>query len=125
MVNLRGETIGSILRWTLAATLACAASAPLAQSFPQKPIRFVVGFTPGGPSDILARALGQKLGERWSQQGVIENRPGAVGNVAAEAVAKRTPDGYTWAPGHNSNLPTNPGLSRPLGYPPCNDYRPV
>src|SRR5688572_17983058 len=90
-----GETIRAILRSALmAAALAVAATASLAQDFPQKPIRFVVGFTPGGPSDILARALGQKLGERWSQPVVIENRPGAGGNVAAEAVAKSTPDGY-------------------------------
>ena len=90
-----GETIGAFLYSVLTAALVCAATPSLAQSFPEKPIRFVVGFTPGGPSDILARALGQKLGERWGQQVVIENRPGAGGNVAAEAVAKSAPDGYT------------------------------
>src|SRR4051812_24974365 len=125
MLNLRGETIGTILRWTLAATLACAATAALAQSYPDKPIRFVVGFTPGGPSDILARALGQKLGERWNQQVVIENRPGAGGNVAAEAVAKSAPDGYTWLLGNNSILATNQSLYRSLGYDPVKDFAPV
>jgi hypothetical protein len=97
----------------------------LGQQFPEKPIRFVVGFTPGGPSDILARALGQKLGERWSQQVVIENRPGAGGNVAAEAVAKSAPDGYTWLLGNNSILATNQSLYRSLGYDPVKDFAPV
>src|SRR3954466_6065844 len=125
MRNLRGETIDTILRWTLAAMLACAASTPLAQGFPEKPIRFVVGFTPGGPSDILARALGQKLGERWTQQVVIENRPGAGGNVAAEAVARSAPDGYTWLLGNNSILATNQSLYRSLAYDPVKDFAPV
>jgi tripartite-type tricarboxylate transporter receptor subunit TctC len=97
----------------------------LAQGFPEKPIRFVVGFTPGGPSDILARALGQKLGERWGQQVLIENRPGAGGNVAAEAVVKSAPDGYTWLLGNNSILATNQSLYRSLGYDPAKDFAPV
>jgi tripartite-type tricarboxylate transporter receptor subunit TctC len=93
--------------------------------FPEKPVRFVVGFTPGGPSDILARALGQKLAEGWSQQVVIENRPGAGGNIAAEVVAKSAPDGYTWLLGNNSVLATNQFLYRKLGYDPVRDFAPV
>jgi len=120
-----GETIGAFLYSVLTAALVCAATPSLAQSFPEKPIRFVVGFTPGGPSDILARALGQKLGERWGQQVVIENRPGAGGNVAAEAVAKSAPDGYTWLLGNNSILATNQSLYRSLGYDPVKDFAPV
>jgi len=88
-------------------------------------VRFVVGFTPGGPSDILARALGQKLAESWSQQVVIENRPGAGGNLAAETVAKSAPDGYTWLLGNNSILATNQSLYRSLGYDPVRDFAPV
>ena len=88
-------------------------------------MRFVVGFTPGGPSDILARALGQKLAERWGQQVVVENRPGAGGNVAAEAVAKSAPDGYTWLLGNNSILATNHALYRRLPYDPLKDFAPV
>src|SRR4051812_47311325 len=114
-----------ILRWAMMAAALCAAPSSPAQSFPEKPIRFVVGFTPGGPSDILARALGQKLGERWGQQVVIENRPGAGGNVAAEAVAKSVPDGYTWLLGNNSILATNRSLYRSLGYDPVKDFAPV
>src|SRR5258706_1698997 len=81
-----------------------------AQAWPEKPVRFVVGFTPGGPSDILARALGQKLAELWAQQVVIENRPGAVGNIAAELVAKSAPDGHTWLLGNKTILAANHSL---------------
>jgi len=96
-----------------------------AQAWPEKPVRFVVGFTPGGPSDILARALGQKLAELWAQQVVIENRPGAGGNIAAELVAKSAPDGYTWLLGNNSILATNPSLYARLAYDPLRDFAPV
>ena len=101
------------------------AGAPLAQAFPEKPVRFVIGFTPGGPSDILARAVGQKLAERWGQQVVVENRPGAGGNLAAEAVAKSAADGYTWLLGNNSILATNHALYRKLPYDPVKDFAPV
>jgi len=104
--------------------LVCAAGAP-AQGWPEKPVRVVVGFTPGGPSDILARALGQKLAELWSRQVVIENRPGAGGNIAAELVAKSAPDGYTWLLGNNSILATNQSLYGKLGYDPVKDFAPV
>jgi tripartite-type tricarboxylate transporter receptor subunit TctC len=105
--------------------LALALAAPLCSAFPDRPVRFVIGFTPGGPSDILARALGQKLAERWGQQVVIENRPGAGGNLAAEAVAKSAPDGYTWLLGNNSTLATNHALYRKLPYDPVKDFAPV
>ena len=104
--------------------VACAASA-LAQAWPERPVRFIVGFTPGGPSDIIARALGQKLAELWAQQVVIENRPGAGGNIAAELVAKSAPDGYTWLLGNNSILATNQSLYSRLGYDPVKDFAPV
>ena len=108
---------------TFAAILALVVSA--AHAFPEKPVRFVIGFTPGGPSDILARAVGQKLAERWGQQVVVENRPGAGGNLAAEAVAKSAPDGYTWLLGNNSILATNHALYRKLPYDPLKDFAPV
>ena len=83
--------------WMAAAGLGAAACAGIctAQSYPYKPIRFLVGFPPGGTSDILARTIGQKLAESFGQQVVIENRPGAGGNIGAEAAAKSAPDGYT------------------------------
>jgi tripartite-type tricarboxylate transporter receptor subunit TctC len=111
----------------LAASLASSAGVSNAQTpgFPEKPVRFVVGFTPGGPSDILARALGHKLAQGWGQQVVIENRPGAGGNLAAESVARSAPDGYTWLLGNNSVLATNQSLYRNLGYDPVKDFAPV
>jgi tripartite-type tricarboxylate transporter receptor subunit TctC len=113
----------------LAAYLLLALAAPLCgaqtASFPAKPVRFVIGFTPGGPSDILARAVGQRLAERWGQQVVVENRPGAGGNLAAEAVARSAPDGHTWLLGNNSILATNQSLYRNLPYDPVNDFAPV
>jgi tripartite-type tricarboxylate transporter receptor subunit TctC len=111
-------------RVLLAAALALATCVCNAQ-LPGKPVRFVVGFTPGGPSDILARALGQKLAERWSQQVLIDNRPGAGGNIAAEMVAKSPPDGTTWLLGNNSILATNRSLYRSLNYDPVKDFAPV
>jgi len=99
------------------ALLACPA---MAQS-----VRFVVGFTPGGPSDILARALGAKLSETLGQPVVVENRPGAGGNLAAEVVAKSPPDGNTWLLGNNSILATNQALYSHLGYDPVKDFAPV
>ena len=110
----------------LVLVLALASAGALAQgAFPQKPVRFVVGFTPGGPSDILARALGQKLADTWRSQVVVENRPGAGGNVAAEAVARAPADGYTWLLGNNSILATNRSLYRSLAYDPEKDFAPV
>ena len=88
-------------------------------------VRFVVGFTPGGPSDILARALGAKLADTLGQPVVVENRPGAGGNLAAEVVAKSAPDGNTWLLGNNSILATNAALYSRLGYDPVKDFAPV
>ena len=112
------------MRYALVAAVLTLASAS-AGAFPDKPVRFVIGFTPGGPSDILARAVGQKLAERWGQQVMIENRPGAGGNLAAEAVAKSAPDGYTWLLGNNSILATNQSLYKKLPYDPVKDFAPV
>jgi len=88
-------------------------------------VRFVVGFTPGGSSDILARALAAKLAESLGQPVVVENRPGAGGNLAAEVVAKSAPDGNTWLLGNNAILATNHALYTRLGYDPVKDFAPV
>ena len=66
-----------------------------AQAYPTRPVRFIVGFAPGGAADIMARLTGQWLSEQLGQQFVIENRPGAAGNIATEAAVRSPPDGYT------------------------------
>src|SRR5262245_4590122 len=66
-----------------------------AQAYPTRPVRIIVGFAPGGATDIMARLMGQSLSERLGQQFVIENRPGAASNVGTEAVVNAAPDGYT------------------------------
>lgn len=78
-----------------AAVLAFVSAAAGAQDYPVKPIRLVAPFAAGGGTDVLARIVGQKLNERWGQAVVVDNRPGAGGNVGADLVAKSTPDGYT------------------------------
>ena len=72
-----------------------AACAAFGQTYPAKPIRVVVHFPAGGPTDLVARALGQKFNEAWGQQVIIDNRPGAGGIVGVETVVRAAPDGYT------------------------------
>jgi tripartite-type tricarboxylate transporter receptor subunit TctC len=78
-----------------ATPLAAASSRTFAQSYPARPVRWIVGFPPGGPNDITARLMADSISQRLHQTFVVENRPGASGNVATEAVAKSAPDGYT------------------------------
>lgn len=96
-----------------------------AQSYPSKPIRFVVGFTAGGASDITARIVGQKLSEHFGQPVIIDNRAGASGTIAASIVAKAPPDGYTLLSGATSILAINPGLFDKLDYDSLRDFAPV
>jgi len=96
-----------------------------AQAWPTRPLRLVVPFTPGGSTDILARALGQALAESLGQPVVIENKPGAGGAIGAEAVARAQPDGYTLLMGHIGTLAVNPSLYPKLGYRPLEDFATV
>lgn len=95
-----------------------------AQEYPAKPIRFVVGFTPGGTTDILAREIGARMQESWGRAIVVDNRPGAGGNIAAELVAKAPPDGYTVLVATNV-IAINPSLYSKLGFDPINDFAPI
>ena len=104
------------------AVLGCAlcASAP-AQTYPAKPVRFLVGFAAGGGTDIMARAVAQKLSDAFGQQVVVENRPGANGNIAGEAVARAPADGYTIlmiSVSHSVNV----SLYRKMSYDPLKDF---
>ena len=94
-------------------------------AYPTKPVTLVVAFTPGGPSDVLSRILGRKLEQILGQPFVIENRPGAGGNIAAESVAHAAPDGHTLLMGNNSILATNAALYRSIGFDPEKDFIPI
>jgi tripartite-type tricarboxylate transporter receptor subunit TctC len=106
------------------ATHGALAQAP-ASAYPTRAIRLVVPFTPGGSTDILARAIGQKLTEAWGQPVVIDNVPGAGGSIGADKVAKAPADGYTLLMGHIGTLAVNPSLYPALPYDPIKSYAPV
>jgi tripartite-type tricarboxylate transporter receptor subunit TctC len=109
-----------------AAVLAAAAPAAHAQAqpWPSKPVRIVVPYPPGGPTDIVARLVGQRLSERLKQPFVIENRAGAGGNLGAEAAAKSPADGYTLLLGTTAHA-INPSLFKSLGYDIRKDFGPI
>jgi tripartite-type tricarboxylate transporter receptor subunit TctC len=97
----------------------------MAQSYPNRPIRFVVPFAPGGSTDTLARTIGQKLTDALQQQVVVDNRSGANGNIGMEIVAHAAPDGYTILLGYIANLGIGPGLYAKLPFDPVRDYAPI
>jgi tripartite-type tricarboxylate transporter receptor subunit TctC len=96
-----------------------------AQAFPSKPIRIVVGFAPGGPADVMARLIGQRLTAVLGQSVVIDNRPGASGAIAARAVAESEADGYTLLLGNTSTLIIAPMMYRNVNYDPDKSFAPV
>lgn len=112
-----------IVGW-LTAALTAAGFPAHAQLFPSKPIRFVAAFPAGGPSDIVARAVGKRMAEVLGQPVVVENRTGAGGNIGAEAVAKAAPDGYTVLLG-GSYVTIAPSLYRKPPFDPVRDFAPV
>jgi len=101
----------------------CAAAE--AQPWPSHPIRFVVAAPPGSSLDVMARAIGEGLRERLGQAVLVDNRPAAGGTIAADAVAKSVPDGYTWLLGFNGPLAFAPYLYAKLPYDPLRDLTPV
>ena len=103
----------------------CFCAAVSAQEWPSKPIRFIAPNLPGGPTDILARLIGQKLAESLGQPVIIENRAGAAGNIGTEAAAKSAPDGYTLVTGNNATFGANVSLYKRLGFDPVKDFAPV
>ena len=109
----------------LCATCLAAPAQTAALAYPSKPIRFVLGFAPGGASDTMARAIGNRLSEGLGQPVVIDNRAGAGGNIAAEIVARSVPDGYTMLLGNNGILAVNVSLYPKLAFDPVKDFAPV
>ena len=111
--------------FAVAACLLAALPAIRAADYPTRPLTLVVAFTPGGASDVLSRILARKLEQILGQPIVIDNRPGAGGNVAAEAVAHSAPDGYTLFTGNNAILATNAALYKKINFDPVADFAPI
>jgi tripartite-type tricarboxylate transporter receptor subunit TctC len=112
------------MKWIFAALALCAAAAVNAQSYPGKPVRIVVTFTVGGAADLTARLVGDKLGELWKQQIIVENRIGAGGRIGAEAVQKSPPDGYTLLLLANTHA-INQALYKDQAYDLLKDFAPL
>ena len=112
---------------SLAATLAILTpqAVAAADGYPSRPVRFVVAFPPGGGTDIIARSIAQKLAERIAQQVVVDNRPGAGGNIGTDIVAKSAPDGYTLLMGSAGPLAINASLFAKMPFDPIKDLAPV
>ena len=112
---------------SLSAALAVSAlhAAAAAEAYPARPVRFVVAFPPGGGTDIIARSIAQKLAERIAQQVVVDNRPGAGGNIGTDIVVKSAPDGYTMLMGSAGPLAINANLFGKMPFDPIRDLAPV
>src|SRR5580693_8236950 len=108
-----------------AAAMASAAAQEDPSKYPTRAIHIIVGFTPGGGNDIIARIVGQKLSESLGQPVVIENKPGAGAIVATEYVAKATPDGYTLLVGASGAMAINPAVYAKLPYDSIGDFTPI
>ena len=109
----------------LAAMLATATLPSWAQTYPSRPVQFVVGYAPGGTGDFVARLLAEKLTGALGQPVNVENRPGASGTAAAQSVARAAPDGYTLLVGQPGEVSINPMLMKDVGYDPAKDLQPV
>ncbi|HXJ52943.1 MAG TPA: tripartite tricarboxylate transporter substrate binding protein [Burkholderiales bacterium] len=114
-----------VLRVVCVALAVLAAGAEGADVYPSKPIRFVVAFPPGGGTDLVARTVAPRLAERLAQQVVVDNRPGAGGNLGTEIVAKSAPDGYTMLMGSVGPLAINASLFARMPFDPLKDLAPV
>jgi tripartite-type tricarboxylate transporter receptor subunit TctC len=115
------------LRYLLAGVVATACAIPAAaqQSYPERPIRLIVGFAPGGNTDTVGRVVGQKLGERLGTQVVVDNRDGASGTIGTEIAARATPDGYTLTMGTTTTHAIAVAAFAKLRYDPVRDFAPI
>ncbi len=108
-----------------AGVLAIPAFDAVAQTFPTKPIQFVIGFSPGGPSDVMSRIIVDRLGQILGQPVVVDNRPGAGGSIAGQSVSRAAPDGYTLLLATNGVLATNQYIYKDIGYNPLTAFAPI
>jgi tripartite-type tricarboxylate transporter receptor subunit TctC len=115
----------SLLALAGAPALLVLAQARAQSAYPQRPVRLVVPYAPGGPSDSVARFVAQKLSLAWGQQMVVDNRPGANANIGAEAVARAPADGYTLLLGTGSTHGINPAIYPRLPFDPVKDFQPI
>src|SRR5919107_5793928 len=109
----------------LAVSCLCVSSAVAADAYPTKPVRFVITFPPGGPTDTVVRLVGERLTQEWGQPMIIDNRGGAGGIVGTEIVAHAAPDGYSFLVGTAGGMTINPALRPKLPYDPFRDFAPV
>src|SRR6185503_761546 len=123
-VPCRGERMKLLLQAAFTAAFVvsqCLGQAAAADAYPSKPVRIIVGYSPGTTSDVFARMIAQKLTEKWGQSVIVENRDGAAGSIGAEAVARAAPDGYTLMLGSNA-VTLGPLLRSQLPYDPFRDF---
>ena len=113
-------------RYCLASLLLVfSAAAAAAETYPSKPVRFVITFPPGGPTDVVVRLIGQRLTDQWGHPMIVDNRGGAGGIVGTEIVARAEPDGYSFLVGTAGGMTINPALRSKLPYDPFRDFTPV
>lgn len=126
-MNIVWHAVGVFLALAAGATVSCAATPAkdAATEYPKRPLRMVVPFPPGGATDILARVVGKRLAEVWSQNVIIDNRPGAGGTLGANLVAKANADGYTLLMGTNASHAIAPSLYANLAYDALKDFAPI
>jgi len=117
--------LGCAVVYAEAASSAGKDSAGMAEGYPNKPVRLVAPFVPGGPTDIVARVVAQKLGQNLGQTVVVDNRGGASGAIGCEIVARSAPDGYTLMIGSSGNLAVAAALFAKLPYDPAKDFQPI
>jgi tripartite-type tricarboxylate transporter receptor subunit TctC len=113
------------LKWLAGLALAAAAAGAAAQAWPGKPIRLLIPFPPGGGTDFVSRTVGTKLAETTGWQVVLENRPGAAGNIAIAAAANSPPDGYTIVMGQSDNMMLGPWMLANAGYDTVKSFAPI
>src|SRR6476469_1182112 len=104
------------MKTALAAIFLLLVNSAAGQGYPDRPVRILVGYPPGGGTDLVARLVAQPLGERWGHPVVVENRPGAAAIIATEAVVKAKPDGYTLLMAYATELAVNPATFKKLPY---------